>query len=85
MTGKYKIKEEILKWKYHGKIGVKSENVFKMKGKKKNTDEEGIIQGSGEEIEEEKDFIKAIKIKITAEENFFSNFLKLPRCILIDI
>jgi hypothetical protein len=43
------------------------------------------IWGSGEEIEEEKDFIGAIKIKITAEENFFSSFLKLPGCVLIDV
>ncbi|CAI2197754.1 8341_t:CDS:2, partial [Funneliformis geosporum] len=28
MTGKFETKEEILKWKYHGKIGAKSENDF---------------------------------------------------------
>ena len=34
-TGKFETKEDILKWKYCGKIGAKSENVFKKKGKKK--------------------------------------------------
>jgi len=43
MTGKFETKEEILKWKYRGKIGAKSENNFMMKGKKKDTDEEGTI------------------------------------------
>ncbi|CAI2165477.1 2116_t:CDS:2 [Funneliformis geosporum] len=85
MTGKFETKEKILKWKYCGKIGTKSENNFMMKGKKKNTDEEGIIWGSGEEVEKKKDYMGAIKIKITAEEDFFSSFLKLPQCVLIDI
>jgi DNA polymerase elongation subunit (family B) len=84
MTGKFETKEDILKWKYRGKIGAKSENNFK-KGKKKNTDEEETIWGSGEEVEEGKDFMGAIKIKITAEENFFSSFLKLPGCVPIDV
>ncbi|PKK58421.1 hypothetical protein RhiirC2_720530 [Rhizophagus irregularis] len=84
MTGKFETKEEILKWKYRGKIGAKSENNFK-KGKKKNTDEAETIWESDEEVEEEKDFMEAIKIKITAEENFFSSFLKLPGCVPIDI
>ena len=56
-----------------------------MKGKKKDTDEEGTIWGSGEEVEEKKDYMKAIKIKITAEEDFFPSFLKLPGCVPIDI
>ncbi|CAI2198566.1 19999_t:CDS:2, partial [Funneliformis geosporum] len=43
MTGKFEIKEEILKWKYRRKIGENSENNFKIKGKKKDTDEEGTI------------------------------------------
>jgi hypothetical protein len=34
MTGKFETKEDILKWKYRGKIGAKSENNFK-KGKKR--------------------------------------------------
>jgi hypothetical protein len=85
MTGKFETKEDILKWKYRGKIGAKSENKFNMKGKKKNTDEEETIWGSGEEVEEEKDFIGAIKIKITAEEDFYSSFLKLPGCVAIDV
>jgi hypothetical protein len=78
MTGKFETKEDILKWKYRRKIGVKSENKFNMKGKKKNTDEEETIWGSGEKIKEEKDFMGAIKIKIIAEENFYSSFFKLP-------
>jgi DNA polymerase elongation subunit (family B) len=85
MTGKFETKEEILKWKYRGKIGAKSENNFMMKGKKKDTDEEGTIWGSGEEVEEKKDYMGAIKIKITAEEDFFSSFLKLPGCVPIDV
>src|SRR4051812_30445378 len=84
MTGKFETKEEILKWKYREKIGVKSENKFN-KGKKKNTDEEETIWELDEEVEEEKDFMGAIKIKITAEENFFSSFLKLSGCVLIDV
>ena len=81
MTGKFETKKVILKWKYRGKIGAKSENNFK----KKNTDEKKTIWGSGEEVEEKKDFMGAIKIKITAEENFFSSFLKLPGCVPIDV
>jgi DNA polymerase elongation subunit (family B) len=84
MTGKFETKEDILKWKYRKKIGAKSENKFNMKGKKKNTDKEETIWGSGEEVEEEKDFMGAIKIKITAEEDFYSSFLKLPGCVPID-
>ncbi|CAI2200279.1 6042_t:CDS:2, partial [Funneliformis geosporum] len=71
--------------KYRGKIEVKSENNFIMKGKKKDTDEEGIIWGSGEEVEEKKDYMGVIKIKITAEEDFFFSFLKLPGCVPIDV
>ncbi|CAI2198278.1 10515_t:CDS:2, partial [Funneliformis geosporum] len=41
--------------------------------------------GSGEEVKEKKDYIGAIKIKITAEKDFFSSFLKLPGCVPIDI
>ncbi|CAI2199098.1 17653_t:CDS:2, partial [Funneliformis geosporum] len=84
MTGKFKTKEEILKWKYRGKIGAKSENNFMIKGKKKDTDEKGTIWRSGEEVEEKKDYMEAIKIKITTEEDFFSSFLKLPGCVPID-
>ncbi|CAI2196589.1 19120_t:CDS:2, partial [Funneliformis geosporum] len=40
--------------------------------------------GSGEEVEEKKDYMGAIKIKITAEEDFFSSFLKLPGCSGLD-
>src|SRR5436305_9335398 len=67
-------------------IGVKSENVFKKKGKKKNTDEEGTIWGLDEEVKKEKEYMGGpIKIKITAEENFYSSFLKLSECVPIDI
>ncbi|PKK61378.1 DNA/RNA polymerase [Rhizophagus irregularis] len=84
MTGKFETKEDILKWKYRGKIGAKSENVFKRKGK--NTDEEGTVWGSGEEVEEVKEYLGGpIKIKITAEEDFYSSFLKLPGCVPIDV
>ena len=46
MTEKFEIKEEILKWKYRGKIGAKSENTFKKKERKKNsvnTDSENTL------------------------------------------
>ena len=56
-----------------------------MKGKKKDTDEEETIWKSGKEIEEKKDYMKVIKIKITAKENFFSSFLKLPGYVPIDV
>ncbi|GBB87524.1 hypothetical protein RclHR1_00140028 [Rhizophagus clarus] len=55
MTGKFETKEDILKWKYRGRIGAKSENVFKRKGK--NTNEEGTVWGLGEEVEEEKEYL----------------------------
>ncbi|CAI2192542.1 17177_t:CDS:2, partial [Funneliformis geosporum] len=71
--------------KYCGKIGAKSENNFMMKGKKKDTDEKKTIWESGEKVEEKKDYMGAIKIKITGEEDFFSSFLKLPGCIPIDV
>ena len=84
MTGKFETKEEIIKWKYRGKIGAKSENVFKRKGK--NTNEEGTVWGSGEEVEEEKEYLGGpIKIKITAEDDFYSSFLKPPGCVPIDV
>jgi len=40
----------------------------------------GILmkKGSGEEVEEEKEYLGGlIKIKITAEDDFYSSFLKL--------
>ena len=84
MTGKFETKEDILKWKYRERIGAKSENVFKRKGK--NTNEEGTVWGSGEEVEEEKEYLGGlIKIKITAEDDFYSSFLKLPGCVPIDV
>ncbi|CAI2181376.1 13491_t:CDS:2 [Funneliformis geosporum] len=43
------------------------------------------IWGSDEKVEKKKDYMEAIKIKITAEEDFFSSFLKLPECIPIDV
>ena len=86
MTGKFETKEEIIKWKYRGKIGAKSENVFKKKGKKMHSDKEGTIWGSGEEVEEEKEYLGGpIKIKITAEDDFYSSFLKPPGCVPINV
>ena len=42
--------------------------------------------GSGEEVEEVKEYLGGpIKIKITAKENFYSSFLKLPECVPIDV
>ncbi|CAI2189387.1 6379_t:CDS:2, partial [Funneliformis geosporum] len=46
-------------------------NDRKVRNKRRNP------KGSGEKIEEKKDYMEAIKIKITAEEDFFSSFLKL--------
>ncbi|GBC13605.2 DNA polymerase family B-domain-containing protein [Rhizophagus irregularis DAOM 181602=DAOM 197198] len=91
MTGSFKLSEEIIKWNYHGKIGAKSENTFKKKGKKKNnenTDSENTLHilENGEEDTEVKEFLGGpIKIKISAEDNFFSSFLKLPGCVPIDV
>ena len=91
MTGKFETKEEILKWKYRGKIGAKSENTFKKKEKKKNsedTDGENTLHilENGEEDMEVKEFLGGLTmIKISAEDNFFSSFLKLPGCIPIDV
>src|SRR5437764_296755 len=80
MTGKFKTNAEIIKRKYRKKIGVKSENTFKAKNTVIKPPEEG------EKDSEEKEYKSdRIKIKITAEENFFSSFLKLPECIPIDI
>src|SRR6266496_3139079 len=80
MTGKFETNAEIIKWKYRGKIGVKSENTFKAKNTITKPPEEG------EKDLEEKEYMGSrIKIKITAEENFFSNFLKLLGCVPIDV
>ncbi|RIB09522.1 hypothetical protein C2G38_2267674 [Gigaspora rosea] len=79
MTEKFETKAEILKWKYRGKIEAKSENVFKAKNAVKPSEK-------GEEDPEEKEYMGGpIKIKISAEENFTSSFLKLPGCIPIDV
>ncbi|CAI2166173.1 15665_t:CDS:1, partial [Funneliformis geosporum] len=64
---------------------AKSENNFKMKGKKKDTDKKRTIWELGEKVKKKKDYMRAIKIKITVEEDFFSSFLKLPGCVPIDI
>ncbi|POG82469.1 hypothetical protein GLOIN_2v1469774 [Rhizophagus irregularis DAOM 181602=DAOM 197198] len=91
MTGKFETKEEIIKWKYRGKIGAKSENTFKKKEKKKNSEDRDSentlhILENGEEDTEVKEFLGGpIKIKISAEDNFFSSFLKLPGCVPIDV
>ncbi|PKY34642.1 ribonuclease H-like protein [Rhizophagus irregularis] len=91
MTGSFKSSEKIIKWNYRGKIGAKSENTFKKKGKKKNnenTDSENTLHilENGEEDTEVKEFLGGpIKIKISAEDNFFSSFLKLPGCVPIDV
>ncbi|CAI2176066.1 3361_t:CDS:2, partial [Funneliformis geosporum] len=70
--GKFEIKEEIIKWKYRRKIEVKSENDFIKKYPIKALEE-------GEEDLEEKEYMGGpIKIKISAEDDFTSSFLKLP-------
>ena len=80
MTRKFETKEEILKWKYRGKIGAKSENNFK---KKKNTIK---APEEGEEDTEVKEYLGGpIEIKISAEDVFTSSFLKLPGCVPIDV
>ncbi|CAI2192640.1 7082_t:CDS:2, partial [Funneliformis geosporum] len=72
ITGKFETKEEILKWKYRGKIGAKSENDFVKKHPVKTPEE-------GEEDLEEKEYMGGpIRIKISAEDYFISSFLKLP-------
>ncbi|CAI2174899.1 4207_t:CDS:2 [Funneliformis geosporum] len=48
ITGKFETKEEIIKWKYHGKIGAKSENAFVKKYPVKSPEE-------GEDDPEEKE------------------------------
>ncbi|CAI2184664.1 297_t:CDS:1 [Funneliformis geosporum] len=79
MTGKFEIKEEILKWKYYRKIEENSKNAFKAKNVVKHSEK-------GEEDLKEKEYIGGpIKIKISAKENFTSSFLKLPECVAIDV
>ncbi|PKK56360.1 ribonuclease H-like protein, partial [Rhizophagus irregularis] len=79
MTGKFETKEEIIKWKYRGKIGAKSENDFVKKYPVKAPEE-------GEEDPEVKDYMGGpIKIKISAEDDFTSSFLKIPGCVPIDV
>ncbi|CAI2197502.1 2672_t:CDS:2, partial [Funneliformis geosporum] len=75
MTGKFETKEKILKWKYCEKIGVKSENNFMMKEKKKDTDEKVIIWGSGEEVEEKKDYMDQLRSKLLQKMISFPVFL----------
>ncbi|PKY59825.1 ribonuclease H-like protein [Rhizophagus irregularis] len=76
----------ILEW-----IEAKSENTFKKKEKKKNsedTDGENTfhILKNGEEDTEVKEFLGGpTMIKISAEDNFFSSFFKLPGCVPIDV
>ncbi|RIB04471.1 hypothetical protein C2G38_2222263 [Gigaspora rosea] len=70
MTEMFETKEEILKWKYRGKIGVKSENVFKAKNAVKPHEE-------GKEDPEEKEYIGGpIKIKIIEKEGSLKFFLQ---------
>ncbi|CAI2184208.1 5914_t:CDS:2, partial [Funneliformis geosporum] len=58
--------------KYREKIGAKSENIFKKKNTVKAPEE-------GEEDLEENEYMGGpIKIKISAEDDFTSSFLKLP-------
>ncbi|CAB5208415.1 unnamed protein product [Rhizophagus irregularis] len=79
MTGKFERKKEIIKWKYRGKIGAKSENDYMKKYPVKAPEK-------GEEDPEEKEYMGGpIKIKISAEEDFTSSFLELPGCIPIDV
>ncbi|CAI2195552.1 19507_t:CDS:2, partial [Funneliformis geosporum] len=78
MTEKFKTKEEIIKWKYCGKIGAKSENNFMKKYPVKAFEK-------SEEDPEEKEYMGGpIKIKISVEDDFTSSFLKLPDCVSID-
>ena len=51
MTGKFETNAEIIKWKYRGKIGAKSENTFKAKNTVTKPPEEG------EEDSEEKEYM----------------------------
>ncbi|RGB21943.1 DNA polymerase family B-domain-containing protein [Rhizophagus diaphanus] len=91
ITEKFETKKEILKWKYRGKIEVKSKNTFKKKVRKKNsvnTDNKNTfyIFENGKEDTEVKEFLgNPTMIKISAEDNFFFSFLKLPGCVPIDI
>jgi len=79
MIGKFETKEEILKWKYRGKIRAKSKNDFVKKYPVKVLEE-------GEKDLEEKEYMDGpIKIKISVEENFTFSFLKLPECVAIDV
>ncbi|CAI2191329.1 15791_t:CDS:2 [Funneliformis geosporum] len=79
MTGKFETKEEILNWKYCGKIEAKSENNFVKKHPVKAPEE-------GEEDLEEKEYMGSpIRIKISAKDYFTSSFLKLPGCVPIDV
>lgn len=74
MTGSFKSSEEIQKWNYYGKVGVKSKNTFQ--GKK----------GATIDVDEEEDHrIQPIKIKINPEDNYISTFLKIPGCVPIDV
>ncbi|CAI2188826.1 1647_t:CDS:2 [Funneliformis geosporum] len=76
MTGKFKIKEKILKWKYREKIAAKSENDFVKKHPVKAPEK-------GEEDLEEKEYMGSpIKVKISAGDYFTSSFLKLLDMII---
>ena len=59
---------------------MKSENAFK--GKKIAIK---LLEKDEEDLEEKEYMGGRIKIKITAKENFFSSFLKLPGCVPIDV
>ncbi len=81
MTGRFKSKEEIQKWNYYGKIGVKSKNSFQISG----ASTKGAKKGAIDNNEEENDRIQSIIIKISPEDNYLSTFLKIPGCVPIDV
>jgi len=87
MSGNFKSSEDIQKWNYYGKIGVKSKNTFRDKKSDINlgplaVDDLAVVNL----VSEEKDHsVQPIKIKIFLDEDFESTFLKILGCVPIDV
>src|SRR5215204_5438533 len=97
MSGNFKSSEDIQKWNYYGKIGVKSKNTFRDKKSDINLGPLAVDDLAVDDLivdnlavvdlvsEEEDHSVQPIKIKISSDEDFESTFLKIPGCVPIDV
>src|SRR3954452_9899701 len=91
MSGNFKSSEDIQKWNYYEKIGVKSENTFW--GEKSDINlgslavNDLIVDNLAVvDLDSEEEYsAQPIGIKISSDENFESTFLKILGCVSIDV